>query len=147
MAAYTNLAGGLQAFYFAQIEQMHAGKTMVIELFDPGEVSGNGYLRFQSPDGDSYDYATFSWKSDDGRSGSNVTQIQTSINGAAQFNNRLITIEIPLPGSYGSAGLDPPGDSTSEPGWWRVEYNVSGGNDTTTWGVSIRGNPVHLVLP
>ena len=147
MAAYTNLAGGLQAFYFAQIEQMHAGKTMIIELFDPGEVSGNGYLRFQSPDGDSYDYATFSWKSDDGRSGSNVTQIQTSINGAAQFNNRLITIEIPLPGSYGSAGLDPPGDSTSEPGWWRVEYNVSGGNDTTTWGVSIRGNPVHLVLP
>ena len=38
MAAYTNLAGGLQTFYFAQIEREHAGKTMVIELFDPGEV-------------------------------------------------------------------------------------------------------------
>ena len=147
MAAYTNLAGGLQAFYFAQIDSIHAGKTMVVELFDPGEVSGNGYLRFQSPDGNAYNYATFNWKSDDGRSGTNVTQIQTAINGAAQFNNRLITIEIPLPTTYGSAGLDPPGDITSEPGWWRVEYNVSGGNDTTTWGVSIRGNPVHLILP
>lgn len=147
MAAYTNLDGGLQAFYFAQIEQQHAGKTMVIELFDPGEVSGNGYLRLQTPNGNAYDYATFSWTSDDGRSGTNVTQIQTSINGAAQFNNRLITIEVPLPPTYGSTGLNPPGDITDEPGWWRVEYNVSGGNDTTTWGVSIRGNPVHLVLP
>ena len=147
MAAYTNLEGGLQAFYFAQIERVHAGKTMVIELFDPGEVSGNGYLRIQSPDGNAYDYANFNWRSDDGRSGTNVSQIQTAVNGAAQFNNRTVTIEVPLPVSYGAAGLDPPGDATTEDGWWRIEYNVSGGNDTTTWQVSIRGNPVHLVLP
>ena len=147
MAAYTNLDGGLQAFYFAQIEDVHAGKTMVIELFDPGEVSGNGFLRIQSPDGDSYDYVNFDWSSDDGRSGTNVSSIQTSIGGAAQFNNRLVTIEVPLPTTYGSAGLNPPGDATDEPGWWRIEYDVSGGNDTTTWQVSIRGNPVHLVLP
>ncbi len=147
MAAYTNLSGGLQAFYFAQIERVHAGKQMVIELFDPGEVSGNGFLRFQSPDGNAYSYATFDWVSDDGRSGNNVTQIQTSINGAAQFNNRLLTITVDLPTTYGLVGLNPPGDATTEQGWWRVEYNVTGGNDTTTWGVSIRGNPVHLVLP
>jgi Flp pilus assembly protein TadG len=147
MAAYTNLAGGLQAFYFAQIENVHAGKQMVIELFDPGEVSGNGFLRFQNPDGNVYNYATFDWVSDDGRSGNDVTQIQTSINGAAQFNNRLLTITVDLPATYGSTGLNPPGDVTSEQGWWRVEYNVTGGNDTTTWAVSIRGNPVHLVLP
>ena len=120
---------------------------MVIQLFDPGEVSGNGFLRLQSPDGNAYSYATFDWHSDDGRSGTGVTQIQTSINGAAQFNNRLVTIEVNLPASYGSVGLNPPGDATNEQGWWRVEYNVAGGNDTTTWAVSIRGNPVHLVLP
>ena len=147
MAAYTNLDGGLQAFYFSQIESVHAGKQMVIELFDPGEVSGNGFLRFQNPDGNVYNYATFDWVSDDGRSGNNVTQIQTSINGAAQFNNRLLTITVDLPTTYGSTGLNPPGDITTEQGWWRVEYNVTGGNDTTTWAVSIRGNPVHLVLP
>ncbi len=147
MAAYTNLDGGLQAFYFSQIESVHAGKQMVIELFDPGEVSGNGFLRFQNPDGNVYNYATFDWVSDDGRSGNNVTQIQTSINGAAQFNNRLLTITVDLPTTYGSTGLNPPGDITNEQGWWRVEYNVTGGNDTTTWAVSIRGNPVHLVLP
>jgi Putative Flp pilus-assembly TadE/G-like len=147
MAAYTNLAGGLQQFYFAQIEKVHAGKTMEIQLFDPGEASGNAYLRILSPDGDSYDYVTFDYTSTNGRSGTGVTQIQTSVSGAAQFNNHLVTITVPLPPSYGSMGLDPPGDVTDEEGWWKIEYNVNQGNDTTTWQVSIRGNPVHLVLP
>ena len=155
MAAYSNLDGGLQKFYFAQIEQTHAGKTMQIELFDPGEASGNAYLRLLSPDGNVYHYVNFDWQSDDGRSGTNVSSIQTSVNGAAQFDNRLITISVPLPAGYGTvpppgyatAGLDPPGDITSEPGWWQIEYNINQANDTTTWGVSIRGNPVHLVLP
>ncbi len=146
MAAYSNLDGGLQKFYFAQIEQTHAGKTMIIDLFDPGETNGNAYLRLLSPDGNSYDYVNFDWTSDDGRSGTNVNVIQTS-NGSALFNNKQITISVPLPASYGAAGLDPPGDITSEPGWWLIEYDIAQANDTTTWGVSIRGNPVHLVLP
>ncbi len=147
MAAYTNLDGGLQKFYFAQIEKVHAGKTMIIHLFDPGEASGNAYLRVLSPDGDIYHYETFDWTSDDGRSQTGVSQIQTAVNGAAQFNNREITITIPLPADYGVDGLNPPGDITDEEGWWLIEYNVNQGNDTTTWGVDIRGNPVHLVLP
>jgi Putative Flp pilus-assembly TadE/G-like len=147
MAAYTNLDGGLQRFYFAQIEKVHAGKTMLIHLFDPGEAAGNAYLRILSPDGNSYHYQTFDWADDAGRGATGVTSIQTSINGAAQFNNKEITITIPLPADYGASGLNPPGDATDEDGWWQIEYNVNQGNDTTTWSVDIRGNPVHLVLP
>jgi putative Flp pilus-assembly TadE/G-like protein len=146
MAAYTNLSGGLQKFYFAEIGKEHAGKTMEIQLFDPGESSGNAFLRILSPDGNAYNYATFDWSSDDGRSGTNVSQIQTST-GTPLFNNKLVTIEVDLPANYGSAGLDPPGDVTTEQGWWQIEYNIAAANDTTTWSVSIRGNPVHLVLP
>jgi hypothetical protein len=54
---------------------------------------------------------------------------------------------VPLPANYGSVGLNPPGDATNEDGWWQIEYNINAANDTTTWAVSIRGNPVHLVLP
>ena len=96
MAAYTNLDGGNQTFYFAQIEKVHAGKQMEIQLFDPGEASGNAFLRFLNPDGNSYQYATFDWVSDDGRSGNDVTVLQTSTGGPL-FNNRLITITIDLP--------------------------------------------------
>jgi Flp pilus assembly protein TadG len=145
MAAYTNQETGIQSFYLAQIEGVHAGKTMIIELFDPGESSGNAFLRIQTPEnGNNYQYATFSWVSDDGRSGNNVTQIQTS-NGSALFNNRLITISIPLPTSYGSTDLMPAGET--EAGWWKIEYETSASNDTTTWEVSIQGNPVHLIVP
>jgi hypothetical protein len=52
---------------------------------------------------------------------------------------------VPLPATYGAGGLDPNG--IGEDGWWLVEYDVRAGNDTTTWEVSIRGNPVHLVVP
>ena len=145
MAAYTNLDTGQQRFYFAQIEAVHAGKTMEIHLFDPGESDGNAYLRLLSPDGNNYHRQTFTWTSDDGRSGSG-DEIQTS-NGTALFNNREITIVVPLPANYGRTGLNPPGDATDEPGWWMIEYQLSQGNDTTTWSVDIRGNPVHLVTP
>jgi hypothetical protein len=148
MAAYTNLdetgGGGNQTFYFSQIEAVHAGKTMIITLFDPGEASAPSWIRFRSPYGGSYSYATFDWRSNDGRSGTAVTEIQTS-DGSPLFNNRILTIEIDLPADYGVGGLDPNG--IGEEGWWLVEYDVQAGNDTTTWEVTIRGNPVHLVVP
>ncbi len=146
MAAYTNLddtgAGGRQEFYFAQIDAAHAGKTMVITLFDPGEASSDSYLRFLSPEGNTYDYARFDWYSNDGRSGNNVTVVQTAA--PARFNNRILTLEVPLGTTYGQGGLDP--DGLGEDGWWKVEYDVRAGNDTTTWEVRLTGNPVHLVL-
>ena len=96
MVAYTNLDAGNQSFYLAQIEGIHAGKTMVITLFDPGESSGNAFLRVLSPQGGTYHRATFDWTSDDGRSGDDVTQIQTS-NGDALFDNKILTIRSPCP--------------------------------------------------
>jgi len=149
MAAYNNLPAGTQLFYLAQIDASNAGKTMEIKLFDPGDVSGDAFLRILSPDGNAYNYATFSWTSDgpskvNPLSGTNVTQIQTSsVATQSWFDDRVITIEVPLANTYGSTGLTPPGEPS--PGWWKIEYTVAGGNDTTTWQVGIKGSPVHLV--
>jgi hypothetical protein len=156
MAAYSNLNGAAayQSFYLAQIDAVHAGKTLIIELFDPGDVAGNAKLRIKSPNGSAYNNATFSYTSDancvagtsDACSAANRTYIQTAISGSgSSFDNTVITISIPLPASYGSGGLQPPGEPES--GWWKIEYEVGAANDTTTWQVSIRGNPVHLVVP
>ncbi len=49
MAAYNNLALGTQKFYLAQIDQTAAGKTLEIDLFDPGDVSGGAWLRVLRP--------------------------------------------------------------------------------------------------
>ena len=133
MAAYTNLDGGLQKFYFAQIEKVHAGKTMV----DPPVRSGRGERQRlpADPQPGREHLPLPDVRLDVGRrpQQTGVSQIQTAVNGAAQFNNREITITIPLPADYGEDGLNPPGDITDEEGWWLIEYNVNQGNDTTTW--------------
>ncbi|MBF6604318.1 MAG: hypothetical protein IVW53_01870 [Chloroflexi bacterium] len=159
MAAYNILPSGIQSFYLAQIDKTAAGKTLEIDLFDPGDVGGNAYLRILSPDGNAYNYAEFNYTTfnlnttgsnciagrSDACSGTNRTTLQTAKSGSSSFNNTWVRILIPLDSTYGAGGLTPPGET--QPGWWKIEYNVQGGNDTTTWMVNIRGNPVHLVVP
>ena len=169
MAAYTNMQSGTQSFYLAQIDQASGrGKTIQINLYDPGDVGGGAWLQFLNPDGGGYNPATFSYTSRSkagvaGPSGTNVTCIETSRPASApgfsipagcpsifdgtgsQFDSYWLTITLPLPSTYGNGGLQPAGSPA--PGWWKIQYTVGGGNDTTTWQVAILGNPVHLVLP
>jgi Flp pilus assembly protein TadG len=169
MAAYTNMQAGTQSFYLAQIDAAAGrGKTLEIDLYDPGDVGGGAWLQVLNPDGGTYSPATFSFTSVSkagtvGPSGTNVTCIETNRPGSApgfavpagcptiydgsgsQFDSYWLRILIPLPATYGNAGLQPSG--TPAPGWWKIQYSVGGGNDTTTWTVSIRGNPVHLIEP
>lgn len=148
MAMYANINGGASLFYLAQIDAVHAGKTVEIRLFDPGDVGGNAVLRIKRPTNTGYVDATFNYTADNGRTGTNVTSIQTATGGTNHYNNSWITIQVILPNTYGLAGdtLLPPGETQA--GWWKVQYTISAaGNDTTTWEVSIRGNPVHLVTP
>ena len=160
MVSYANIEAGQQTFYLAQIDRPSgAGKTVEIKLFDPGDVGAKAWMQILSPDGNSYDPVTFSYTADNGRNGTNTTCIQTYggggpaapagctnlTSGGTFYQNSWITINVPLDASYGSAGLQPPGETES--GWWKIRYTVNSGNDTTTWEVSIRGNPVRLVVP
>jgi hypothetical protein len=169
MAAYTNMQAGTQAFYLAQIDALAGrGKTVEIDLYDPGDVGGGAWLQVLNPDNSIYAPATFSFTSVSkggaiGPNGAFVSCIETNRPGGApgfavpagcptiydgtgsQFDSYWLRILIPLPGTYGNSGLQPPG--TPAPGWWKIQYSVAGGNDTTTWMVSLRGNPVHLIEP
>ena len=149
MCSYNNVVTGTSLFYLAQIPAIHAGKTLQIQLHDPGDVGGNAYMRIKQPTPGGYVNATFNFTANGGigvQSGNNVTQIQTSVNGAEQYDGAWITATIPLPANYGAGGLTPPGET--EPGWWKIEYQIgAAGNDTITYQVGIRGNPIHLIVP
>ncbi|MGZ6312017.1 MAG: pilus assembly protein TadG-related protein [Candidatus Limnocylindrales bacterium] len=169
MVSYANIQSGNQEFFLAQIDRTAgAGKTIELDLFDAGDVGDKAWVQILDPDGNVYTPATFSWSQDGNgtspQSLTNQTCIQSFANGSAItppagcpnfgsggqfFQNSWITVLIPLPASYGSAGLTPadPGNPTNAPGWWKIRYTVNKGNDTTTWMVNIRGNPVHLVVP
>ena len=67
-----------------------------------------------------------------------------STNGSgSHFDAYWLRISVRLPSTYGQGGLTPGGEPAA--GWWKIRYTVAGGNDTTTWAVTIRGNPVHLI--
>lgn len=149
MAAYANVNAGASLFYLAQVAAVHAGKTLEIRLFDPGDVGGTATLRIKKPTPAGYVNSTFSYTANGGagsQNGTNVSSLLTANSGTSQYQNAWVTITIPLAANYGVGGLTPPGET--EPGWWKIEYSItSAGNDTTTWEVNIRGNPVHLVIP
>ncbi len=149
MSVFNNLDNATALFYLAQVSANYAGKTLEIRLFDPGDVGGSAFLKIKRPTPAGYVDATFSFTASGGtgpQSGTNLTQLQTANGGSTLYQDAWVTIQIPLPATYGQGGLTPPGET--QPGWWKIEYNITqAGNDTTTWEVNVRGNPVHLITP
>jgi hypothetical protein len=159
MEAFSPLnGGGASLFYLAQIEAVHAGKTMEINLWDPGDTGSlAASLQILEPQSGGYAPTTFSYTARraaangvacDSRSGSGVTAVTTNTGGSSLFNGCWLTITIPLANTYSAP--TPPGEPG--PGWWKIRYNMSGtaantAFDLTTWQVNLRGNPVHLVVP
>ena len=141
-------------FYMAQIEAVHAGKTMEIKLWDPGDTNPlSANLQIEIPTASGWSATPFSWTSAvgtpgtsgsppsscNGDSGNNVSSVVTS-NPSSQFNGCWVTIDVVIPIGY----------TAPQSGWWKIKYNMTGSgtsNDVTTWKVQIKGNPVHLVVP
>jgi Flp pilus assembly protein TadG len=135
-------------FYLAQIEAAHAGKTLEIKLFDPGDISSTTF-KIRVPTATGFYYPSFTYTATGSScsaptSGGPTTSLVTSSSSCNFYNNQWITISVPIPASY--TAPTPPGEPG--PGWWKIEYITgSVGQDITTWEVNIRGNPVHLITP
>jgi hypothetical protein len=148
MAAYVNVGSSTALLYLAQVDAVHAGKTLEVRLFDPGDIT-NTTLRIKQPTATGYVDASFSFTATGSSggaptSGGPQTSLPTSNSLTNFYNNQWVTISITLPATYNAP--TPPGET--QPGWWKIEYTVgSSGQDVTTWEVAIRGNPVHLVVP
>jgi Flp pilus assembly protein TadG len=160
MEAYIRLPGGTSSeFYLAQIEAQHAGKTLEIALWDPGDTGSlAANLQILQPTTTDYVPVTFSHTAEstasgasscDSRSGTNVTSVTTNTGGTSLYNGCWLTITIALPNGYDAPA--PTSDTvTDEGGWWKIRYNMSGSTssfstDLTTWQVQVKGSPVHLV--
>jgi hypothetical protein len=162
MEAYVRLPGGQASeFYLAKVDAAYAGRTIDIELWDPGDTGNlSANLQILQPTSSSYSPVNFSWSSQLGTtagsasncnnsSGSGVSSITTNTGGNSLFNGCWLTISVTLPSSYSAP--HPSSDSvTSEGGWWKIRYTMGGSGsdhstDLTVWKVSIRGSPVHLV--
>jgi hypothetical protein len=165
MEAFTPLNGGGSAqFYLAEIEPVHEGKSLEIRLWDPGDTGNlSADLRILYPSGGSYHNADLDFTAQavasgaagcNGRTDDTVGPlgpldpfITTNTGGSSQYNGCWLTIVIVIPNGYD--GVAP---SALDQNWWKIQYDMGGAStdnafDLTTWQVTLRGNPVHLVVP
>jgi hypothetical protein len=139
-------------FYLAQIDRPSgAGKTIEISLFDPGDTNNvTANMKVLQPTTSGWSAVNMNWTAVRVTSaGSNCTggsgsQILTSSGGTSRYNGCWLTIDIALDIGY----------TAPQSGWWKIEYDMTTcstgstgcvATDETTWQVSIRGNPVHLI--
>ena len=142
MAIFVNVDGtiGNTEFHLSEVLEVHAGKTLVVELFDPGDAKGKHSVEIRDPSGTAPP-CTWTAKEDSGSKSESGTASSCVIDtskggGGGKFNNWLVTIRIELPAAYTCAA-----DC-----WWKIFYNYPGETtDTTTWSAHIEGNPVRLV--
>ncbi len=151
-------ASAFSEFYIAQVPQAHAGKTLELSLWDPGDTNQlSANLQIEIPTAGGWSPVSMTWFSTTGTSGSpqNCTgyaqgvtgnNIPTNAGGGSTgvYNGCWLTIDVTIPAGY----------TAQQQGWWKIRYNmnnptgtVSTSFDVTTWTAKIRGNPVHLVLP
>lgn len=156
MVMYNNVDSGTATFYVAEVIPEYAGKTLVLELYDPGESSGEAWLYPMKPSPSvpgavvNPEVSTCSFSST--RTGyprasdlnnGGVCSVRTSSSGAL-FNGEWVTIRVTIPADYTCVpGRDPEVEAGSC--WWGIRYTfTSGTTDTTTWQARVEGNPVHL---
>jgi hypothetical protein len=146
MSLYANIPGSITNLYLAQIPAIHAGKTVQIRLFDPGEASSSASLSVLIPTSSStWTPVSFTYW-DAGvngdlaptASGPTTSLTTTSAGGTVYYNGHWVILQAVIPSNY----------TAPANGWWKIQYNygASTAHDRTTWQVNIVGNPVHLVL-
>jgi len=134
MAIYANFSGNQATFNLAEVYPVHAGKQLVIELWDPD--SGNNNVEIRLPDGS---LPNCTWTSTDPARPGGGPAAPCSI-AHTGFDGFHMQIRIDVDGGY-TCDTGPSGNC-----WWTIEVTYPGGaNDTTTWSSRIEGNPVKLV--
>jgi len=144
-------SSGTASFFLASIGPEHGGKTLVLDLFDPGEKAE--WMEVLDPNGVR---VNFDWEvverydsepAPSGGGSGSTNQIRVDGSGPQpgpgryygwRYNDRQLRIRIELPREYTLAY----GSRT----WWRIQYRFGADPvDRTTWSVSVIGDPVRLV--
>lgn len=137
MSMFNNVAG-TSDFYLAEVDQIHAGKTFQVSLYDPGESNGNAWMSIKRPDGTTPP-CRYTVRGSTTPVTLTTCRIQTS-NGGGLFDGDWLDIDVALPANYACTLGSLPGC------WWKINYEFPTGTptDRTTWSAQIIGDPVHL---
>lgn len=155
MSIFNNISG-LTTFSLAEVPSYYAGRTLFVELFDPGDAVGANSITLIGPDGNPWPVCTNTvWRNSEpnweaGDSWPAVPTAGDSNPGDCEINADRTQIPGDLyDGDWIRMRVDLPDSYSCVTCWWSIRYDYSGAsvaNDTTTWRAYIAGAPVRLVL-
>lgn len=147
ISLYNNFKGSSTEFWLAEVPKSYAGKTFVVELFDPGDAESgvSNIMQVLGPGGVqiptcqlntrptvNHDWVPLNTKNN------NPVATPCQLNATRpdnNFDNKWVQVVVNLPSDYDCSDC-----------WWKIRYNFSGTTeDTTTWRAYIVGNPIHLI--
>ena len=172
MCIYNNLANGNSLIPLGYVPAGYEGRTLHVDLYDVGD-SNSGSIEALTPAGDENYYGNspgtrtnqtfpvalpfyYYAAPTDPNSGyvssfsqTNQSPLQPAgttlavSSSSHLYNGSWLHMSIPLTDStYGTKYANM---VAKFGGYWKMLYQVAGGNDTTTWSISVDGSPVHLV--
>lgn len=158
MSIWNVAAGSTAKFYLAEIGPEHAGKKIVLDLYDPGDGSGSSAftMQFRTPPGGvpnvipqsgsgttSCQYnatasSTPGPSTPDTSGTCNITTKNSGTSGGGIYNSKWLRVVIQVPTTY----------NCTTDCWWSVWYNFGASgtpSDRTVWAIQVVGDPVHLI--
>jgi hypothetical protein len=160
MCLYTPITGGNFKLPLFQLPPYYAGKTITVDIFDPGDISGVGTVDIDifdpvtnaaavAPPGQTIDiYDLGVQRSNAGTlvsapNNTVATFRPTYANGSRPYNGHWVHINLPIAANW-NPGPDP------NNWWWYMNYRTSlnpgaKATDTVTVAVGLKGNPAHLL--
>lgn len=145
MSIFNNITGNTE-FFLARVDSFYAGRTFVVELYDPGDAQEGvtNIIKLLQPGGTPWTGGCDISKRE--HLTTEFVALETDAPGsdcdveatrpANNYDGDWIRIEVDLPDDY-----------TCTDCWWKIRYEYQGSTaDTTTWRAFISGSPVRLVL-
>jgi len=157
MSWYTPIATQTFKLPLFQLPPYYAGKTVTVDIWDPGDISGAGNVYIDiidpvtnaiatSPTGVKiYDLGV--QRSNTGTPisapGNTQATVLATSNNTVYYNGHWLHFEIPVASTWN------PGNNPAN-WWWSLQYrtNLANGSvaiDTVTVAVGMKGNPAHLL--
>lgn len=155
---YTPIAGQTFKLPLFQLPPYYAGKTVTVDIWDPGDISGAGNVYIDLIDPVTNAIATSATgvkiydlgvqRSNAGTlvsaPGNTQATILATSNNTVYYNGHWLHFEVPVSSTWN------PGNNPAN-WWWSLQYrtSLSPGSvaiDTVTVAVGMKGNPAHLLL-
>jgi Flp pilus assembly protein TadG len=157
MSWYTPVNSNSFTVPLFQLPPYYAGKTVTVDIWDPGDIQGAGNVYIDLIDPATNNIATSAagvniydlgvQRSNAGTLVSAPGNTQASIlatsNNTVYYNGHWLHFELPVPSTWN------PGNNPAN-WWWSLRYrtNLANGSvaiDTVTLAVGLKGNPAHLL--